>query len=102
MSYQLVEGDTGVILRTVCTEGEPLTVIDLTGFTATLRWKSTGTVVEKAMTVTDPDNGVVQYEFAVGDITPPDMEFEVVLTDSVGKVRASLQTFRQRVRERLA
>jgi hypothetical protein len=102
MSYQLVEGDTGVVLRTTCTEGDPAEAIDLTGFSALLRWKSTGTVVEKAMTITDAPNGVVQYQFATGDITPPDMEFEIVLTDEDGKVRASLQTFRQRVRERLA
>ncbi len=102
MSYQLVEGDTGVILRCTCTENDPPEAIDVTGYTVTLRWRNGEGVQERIMFLLTPEAGIVQYEFVADDVHGPDMEFEIILTDSGGKVRGSLQTFRQRVRERLS
>ena len=98
----LVENDTGIELRVNCTEGVPPVVLNLSGATVLLRWRGDEAPVERAMTIIDGVNGVVSYIFKIGEIIAPDMEFEVQITDSAGNTRTSLQTFKERVRERLS
>lgn len=102
MTYNFVEGDTGVKVRVTCTEGDPATVIDLTNFTVKLRWKGVGAIQERTMTVINAVGGIVQYQFVADELTADEMEFEVVLTDTAGFTRTSLSTFTERVREKLA
>jgi hypothetical protein len=101
MSYTLVENDTGVQLEVTCTENDPPTPIDLTDCTVLIRWQNINGTFERQMTILDIAGGVVTYTFGAAEIVAPDMEFELQITNLAGNVRTSLQTIRERVRERL-
>lgn len=101
MSYTFVEGDTGVKLVASCAEGDPAIAINLTGHTVMLRWKSVNGIIEKAMVITDAAAGQVEYAFVTADLVPPEMEFEIIITDAGGHMRTSLTAISYRIRERL-
>lgn len=65
--------------------------VNLTGCTVHFRLKKpSGSIVDRALTVSDPVNGIVTGFFAVGDLNEPGEmygELEVVFTD--GRIQSS-------------
>lgn len=86
---QLVAGDeTKLTLHLV---GRDRTRIDVTGGSATLRWRMNGgAATDSSMTLVTPVSGVVRYQFTTSDLE------EGVLTADVVATTAAGQTFRNR------
>lgn len=100
---EFVEGDTGSALSVTCTDTTTGAVINLTGSTVALKWESaTGAVVTRAMTVSSPASGVALYQFATGELYPTGMQFEVVITDSGGKLLSNIEFITVNVRAKLS
>jgi len=100
--HDAVSQDAKIILRVTCTKKSG-GVINLTGGSATLRWKvGTAAAVEKAMTIVDAINGVVEYEFQTDELEAPMMRYEVTVTLADATVVTSIHEHRLSVRERLA
>lgn len=99
--YTLVENDVGIELQVTCTEGTEFKPVDLTGCTVNLIWVSVGEKQTRPMNLIDPVAGIVSYIFLATEITAPDMVFELQIVNAAGQSRSSLQTFRERVREKL-
>ncbi len=88
--FPFTEGDTGSVLRITCRNYDG-SVIDLTGATVKIRWKNkAGTLVSKSMAIVGaPSNGVVEYQFAAGELLAPKMELGYRITDSSGNTISS-------------
>jgi hypothetical protein len=101
-AFSFVEGDTASKLRVTCKNRDTGNVIDLTGGTVQLQWKTRRKVfVEKGMTLVDAINGIAEYLFVAGELEPPAMKFEVEITDGFGKVFHSLDLLYELVRKKL-
>ena len=99
-AFSFVEADTASKLRVTCKNKGTGNAINLTGSTVQLQWKTRkGTFVEKAMTLTDPTNGIAEYQFVVGELESPAMKFEVEITDGTSKVFRSLDVLYELVRK---
>ena len=98
-----VNDDTGSVLKVTCKDNTN-TVIDLTGSSVNLRWKSRiGIVQTKVMTLDgDPTTGIATYKFLAGELIQPHMEFEVEVTDSSGFIISNLNLITVNVRKGLA
>ena len=103
MTASFVAGDTGSILQTTC-KNEDGSIIDLTGATVRVKWKAVdGVLQSRTMTVVGaPAGGVVNYQFAAGELYAARMRFEIEITDSGGRVLRSLQLLEEEVRRPLA
>lgn len=91
MAFSIKQNDTSPSLQ-VTLKDSSLVVVDLTGATVRFHMKSVdGTVkIDETMTITDAENGVVQYDWQVGDTDTVGtyyVEFEVTYAD------ASVETF---------
>jgi archaellin len=79
-----VEGDTESALRVICMDNANSSVIDLNGTSVKLRWKNKmGVVKLKDMNIIDPVKGIAQYQFDVDELEPPEMVFDVIITNNV-------------------
>lgn len=83
MVAKYVEGDHGTIIRRHIKD-EKGTKLDITGaISVTLRWLQNGLPIERAMTITDPINGIVEYVIQANDfIAQEGLQFELEYTDS--------------------
>ena len=102
-AYSFVEDDTGSQLRVTCRNKVTGAVIDLTGSTVQLQWKTRKQVfTEKTMSIVVPGtNGIAEYLFLAGELEAPAMKFEVEVTDGIGKVLHSLDFLYELVRKKL-
>lgn len=101
MSAQLVEGDTGSVLRLQCKDDQGGAVIDLTGKTIHLYWapEGGGALVDRAMGIDgDPTLGFVKYRFDTAEIYSPQMVFDVKIFDADGHVVSVLHLIKLPVR----
>lgn len=84
--YELVANDTASKLKVTCVDQDSV-VINLTGATVELLWRSNaGVLVTRSMTVVDALNGIAEYQFADGELFAPQMAFRVKITDVSSKV----------------
>jgi hypothetical protein len=97
--YKLAQGDTGSKLRATCKNDGDGSVIDLTGATVHLIWRTAaGALIEKQMTIVGaPTAGVAEYLFAAGEIFLPLMSFRVRITDAGGKILHNLDNLDEAV-----
>lgn len=91
MAFSIKQNDTSPSLQATLKDAA-LTPINLSGATVMFHMKSVdGTVkIDETMTITDAENGVVQYDWQVGDTDTVGtyyVEFEVTYSD------ASVETF---------
>jgi len=91
MAFSIKQNDTSPSLQATLKDAS-LTPINLSGATVMFHMKSVdGTVkIDETMTITDAENGVVQYDWQVGDTDTVGtyyVEFEVTYSD------ASVETF---------
>ena len=91
MAFTIRQNDTSPSLQATLKDFEG-TSISISGATAQFHMKSIdGTLkVDQQMTITDADNGVVQYDWQSGDTDTPGsyyVEFEVTYSDG------SIETF---------
>lgn len=99
--YHFVQSDNKVSLQVTCTDSAGV-VINLTGCTLNLRWKTLdGTVSNRAMVIDNAVAGIASYVFLTGELVPPTMEFEVTVTKADGTVLTSLETEILGIRARL-
>jgi len=98
---QYVVGDTPLLQVTVVDE-EDGSAVDLTGGSATLRWRINGGSVQTAsMTAIDASNGVFNRYWGSGELSAEGtVLFEVLTIDSSSKRRTS-QQFRRNIRRAL-
>lgn len=83
MGYEFVAGDTGSTLQVTCKDNATGAVINLTGKTATLRWKNAGGALQSAaMTIASPATGIATYTFTSADLTAGLTQMEVRITDT--------------------
>jgi hypothetical protein len=102
MTFRFVSGDTGSKLRVTCRNDSDNSVIDLTGATVALRWynRATDAVIERTMSIINPaTGGQAEYQFAAAELVAPEMDFEVRITDSGGKIVRSLDLLAEGVRQ---
>jgi hypothetical protein len=77
-----VEGDTESALRVTCMDNNNSSIINLNGTSVKIRWKNKSNVIKlKEMTIIDAPKGVVQYQFDVGELEPPEMYFDIIITN---------------------
>ena len=102
-AFSFVADDTASKLRVTCKNKGTGVVIDLTGSTVQLQWKTRkGVFVEKTMDIVTPaTNGIAEYQFVAGELESPAMKFEVEVTDGTGKVFRSLDLLYELVRQKL-
>lgn len=99
----LVSGDTGTVYQVTCKDDQTKAVIDLTGSSILLRWRSaTDTIIERPMTIANATGGIVTYQFATGEIISPVMRLEIQITDASGNVLTSKNRLRESVRKKEA
>lgn len=100
MHYDFREGDTGSILRVHCKDNDTGAVIDVTNSSVNLQWRkaSDGSLASVSMTIIDAPNGIVEYKFAAGELTPPGMDFSIKITDPTTKYVTSLNSIFKSVR----
>lgn len=104
MAIEFTEGDTGSKFKPTCKNNSDGAIINLTGATIKLRYRiSKGTLQEKTMTITNSPgtDGVVEYLFLTGELTPGAMEAHVEITKA-GKLITSLGPFKATIRPRFA
>lgn len=96
-----MEGDTLSSLKITINDSATKARISLdTVFTATLTWSiDEGTSTTKAMNVlTGPEDGIVEYQFTAGELTPGTMLAQVTITEiSSGKVATTINEIRKEV-----
>lgn len=98
-SYQFVSGDTGSKLQVTCKNDGDGSVINLTGATVKIKWKTAaGATVTKTMTVINAAGGIAEYQFASGELYEGWMNFEIEITDSSSKVIRNLSLLQEKVR----
>jgi hypothetical protein len=105
MTFRFVAGDTASKLRVACVDDATGLPVDLTNTTVTLRWKPKdgGAVISKEMSKIVPHTGgIAEYQFATAELFDPEMDFEVRITDSGGKVLHNLNLIKEPVRAPLA
>ncbi len=79
-----VEGDTESALRITCIDSVTSNVLNLSSSTIKIRWKTKlGVVKLKDMEIIDAIKGVVQYQFLAGELEPPEMSFDVIITNNL-------------------
>lgn len=98
-----VEADTQPTLELTFRDRVTKVLQNLTGTTVTLRWKiESGAKVERAMTITDAVNGVAEYQFATGELTPGTFQYEATITDGTGRTLTTLMIQLLEVRARIS
>lgn len=105
MAYDLVAGDTGSALTVTLRNNSDQSLVDLTSCTAALNWLSAaGAVQTRAMTVVgSPTLGVVNYAFILGtDLEAGTMDFEVRVSNALGRTIHTLDLIRVPVRQPIA
>jgi len=85
MAFSIKQNDTSPSLQAILKDASQ-TPIDLTGATVMFHMKSVGGTlkIDAEMTITDSDNGVVQYDWVSGDTSTVGayyVEFEVTYSD---------------------
>jgi hypothetical protein len=102
MDYDFVSGDTNSVLTVTCKRSDTAAALDLTGATATLKYRiDGGTLVTKTMTVALPETGgICTYTFGTAELTGGIMVAEVEVT-AAGKVLSSLEAMRFTVRPKV-
>lgn len=104
VKHEFVAGDTESKFRYTCVDSDG-DAIDLTNRLVELRWVDAGGVSQtRAMSVPNIVNapaGVMEYQFEAGELFAPYMDFEVRLTNSVGRVLRNLELRRVIVRAAL-
>lgn len=103
MAFKAVALDTGSTLVYSCLDGETRAAIPLTGCVVTLAWVDpNGSMQRRAMTAATPANGKASYTFQAGELSPPEMAFDVHIVDSMGNELTCLDPLVLPVRGRLA
>ena len=98
-----VAGDTASKLEVTCKDNDSGDIIDLTGATVVLKWKTADdSLVTKTMAITNAVGGIAEYQFVSADLFAPEMRFEIRITDGSGKILHSLALLREAVRDALA
>ena len=99
-----VSGDTGSELEVTCKDDDSGVVIDLTGSTVRLKWlDASDSLQSKTMSIVGAaTDGVAKYKFLADELIPPQMHFEVEITDAGGFVLHNLELIRESVREALS
>jgi len=88
---EFVENDTGSVLRVTCVDNDTDAAINLTGATVRLRWRHhNGDVTSKTMNIVTAASGIVEYQFASGELWRGTRSFEVEIADAQGKVITSI------------
>jgi hypothetical protein len=97
-----VAGNTGSKLHITCKDNDSGSVIDLTGSTVTLKWRSSlGAVTSKNMVITSPKTGEAEYQFADSELVAGIMDFDVEIQDSTGNIISSLEALHEWVRRKV-
>lgn len=97
-----VSNDTGSTLLVTCVDKSDA-VINLTGATIKLRWKSNaGAVVEKSMNIVSAAAGTCSYKFVASELYSPAMAFEIEITDSGGFTLSNTELITVTVRSQFA
>jgi hypothetical protein len=100
--YNFVEGDTGSAIQVKCIDTVSSAPINLTGSTVKIRWVTKAKVTKlKNMIILDAPAGIVQYNFDVGELEPPSMSFDVVITDANTKIVTCKDIIQVTVRKHL-
>jgi len=100
--FDFVSGDTGSSIVITCTDKVTGLPINLTGSTVALNWVgSSGTVVNKAMTVVSAAQGKASYHFLANELFAPKMSLEVVISTGADVV-SNLDLIQLSVREQVA
>jgi hypothetical protein len=101
--YDFVEGDTNSVIRVTITNKQTKTVIDLTSATIRLVFSiDSGPVKSPIMTIVSPStNGIVEYQFVTGDLTPGTMTAAIEITFSDTTILSQLDSFKFNVRAKL-
>lgn len=100
--YHFVQENELVKLVVTCVDSLGV-VINLTGCTAQIRWKtSDGTIVDKDMSIESAVEGKASYQFQTGELTPPTMTYEVTVTTPGDVIMSSLTAEVLGVRARLS
>lgn len=99
-----VEGDTGSKLRITCKDEDSGAIIDLTGSTVKLRWRTSGgALIIKTMTIVPPTtNGIAEYLFLADELESILMRFEVEITNAGGDILTNIDPLYEPVRKRLS
>ena len=96
----LVTNDTGSKLQVTCSDNDTGAVLDLTGATVRARWEDVSGIMQTyVMNITEPANGVAEYQFLVGEIVYPKMKIEIEVTDAGGFITSNLTPIELTVRE---
>lgn len=78
-----VEGDTESALRVTCMNNFDSSVLNLIDCSVKIRWKNKSNVIKlKDMIIVDAPKGIAQYQFDVGELEPPEMNFDVIITNN--------------------
>ena len=103
MSAQLVAGDTGTILKVTCKDSETGAVLPgLASAVVVLKYRiNSGGVISKPMQVVNAVTGLVQYQFAAGELTAGHLKAEVEVTDSGGKLLTNLDLINLIIRKKV-
>jgi hypothetical protein len=109
-SYEYVAGDSGSKITLTARDAATKTIIDLTSFTAKVRYSLNGaSIVERTMTNTDPTNGIAEYlwlssELACDVDAPASGQIvgEFTITDLASHKVTSLNKFKVNIRAALA
>jgi hypothetical protein len=102
MSFDLVQADTGTVLRLTLTDRANV-AIPLAGCSVKLRYKiGPSAVVEKSMTIVDASAGIVSYQFAALDLPyAGTMQYEVKVISPDTSFIKSLDSLTLQVRRAL-
>lgn len=103
MAFKAVALDTGTTLVYTCLDGETRAAIPLAGCAVTLVWAGAdGAMQRRAMDIGSPATaGKASYTFQAGELSAPEMIFEVQIADGDGTVLTSLDPFTLPVRARI-
>lgn len=100
--YNFVEGDTGSAIQVKCLDTVSSAPIDLTDSTVKIRWVTKAKVTKlKDMIILDEIAGIVQYNFGVGELEPPSMSFDVIITGADSKIVTCKDIIQVTVRKHL-
>jgi len=101
--YDFVEGDTNSVIRVTIINKQTRAVIDLTGATVRFRFSiDAGPLKVPVMTINAPaTDGVCQYQFVVGDLTPGTMDAAIEVTFGDTTILSQLDQFKFQVRTKL-
>ena len=106
--FDFVEGDTLTTIKSALVDQDNGSALDLTGGSASVRFVfrrpgdgAWSAPTDRALTVTDAANGLVEYQFLTGELLPGIMRLEASATLSNGKTITTKRFTEFTIRPRL-